>query len=201
MPLSVVHALAPAPFGGLETVLRHLAAGLHEAGHTVTVAPVIGPGEAETHPFVLDLAGTGVRVAPIEVSGRGYLAERRAMRDLLCEVEASVLHTHGYRPDVIDSGVAPKLGVPRVTTVHGFTGGGRKNRLYESLQRFVFRRFDAVIAVSKKLGSEIVASGVPANSVHVLQNAFPEDGSRLDRVSARRALDLPPSGPISRLGR
>ena len=196
MPLSIVHALAPAPFGGLETVLLHLATGLHTAGEDVTVAPIVGPGEGSEHPFVHSFEGTGVRVKPIEVPGRGYIAERRAVRELLGSVGAHVLHTHGYRPDVVDSGVAAHAGIPRVTTVHGFTGGGRKNRLYETLQRRVFRRFDAVIAVSAKLEGELVASGIPADVVHLVRNAFPSGGTALGRAEARARLGLPEGVPI-----
>ena len=104
---------------------------------------------------------------------------------------ASVLHTHGYRPDVMDSGVATRLGIPRVITAHGFTGGGRKNRFYESLQRRVFRKFDGVIAVSAKLERELVANGTPDSVVHVVRNAFPSDGTAMDRATARSALGLP----------
>ena len=196
MPLSIVHALAPAPFGGLETVLLHLVSGLHAAGEDVTVAPIVGPGEGSEHPFVHSLEGSGVRVTPVEIPGRGYIAERRAVSELLRSVRADVLHTHGYRPDVVDSSVAARAGIPRVTTVHGFTGGGRRNRLYEALQRQVFRRFDAVIAVSAKLERELVASGIPADVVHLVRNAFPSEGPAHSRAEARARLGLPEDVPI-----
>ena len=191
-PLSVVHVLAPAQFGGLETVLHHLATGLHGDDRVdVTVVPVLGLSEAAEHPFVRGFDGTGVRIVPIEIPGRGYRAERRAVREILGKVSASVLHTHGYRPDVMDSGVAARLRIPRVTTVHGFTGGGRRNRFYETLQRRVFRKFDGVIAVSAKLQRELVANGIPDSVVHVVRNAFPSDSAATDRATARSALGLP----------
>src|SRR2546426_3337951 len=43
---------------------------------------------------------------------------------------------------VVDAGVARRLGIPAVTTVHGFTGGDWKNRFYERLQRRAYRRVD-----------------------------------------------------------
>jgi len=196
VPLSIVHALAPAPFGGLETVLLHLATGLHAAGEDVTVAPIVGPGEGSEHPFVHSLEGSGVRVTPVEIPSRGYIAERRAVSELLRSVRADVLHTHGYRPDVVDSGIAARAGIPRVTTVHGFTGGGRRNRLYEALQKRIFRRFDAVIAVSAKLERELVASGIPAEVVHLVRNAFPSGEPARSRAEARARLGLPEGVPV-----
>ena len=196
MRLSIVHALAPAPFGGLETVLLHLATGLREAGEEITVAPILNSGDTEEHPFLRSLEQTGVRLEPVVIPGRGYLAERRGIRELLQRVRADVLHTHGYRPDVVDSGVASRAGIPRVTTVHGFTGGGRKNRLYEALQRRIFRRFDAVVAVSAKLEAELIASGIRKENVHLIRNAFPSTGPSVSRAEARRALGLPDDVPI-----
>lgn len=196
MPLSVLHALAPAHVGGLETVVAQLAVGLTEAGARVTVAPIVAPGEAKEHPFVRSLLDTGVDVAPVEVSGRGYLTERNAIGRLIARTQADALHTHGYRPDVVDSGMAARVGIPRVTTVHGFTGNGAKNRFYEALQRRVFRRFDAVIAVSAALERELVASGVPSPVVRLVPNAFAGTRRSMRREEARAKLELPTDVPI-----
>ena len=50
-PVTVLHVAAPAPFGGLETVLRSLVSGLTRRGHEMHVAAVITPGSTP-HRFV-----------------------------------------------------------------------------------------------------------------------------------------------------
>jgi hypothetical protein len=122
--LSVVHLLAPARFGGLESVVETLSAGQADAGDSVCVAPVLAPDEVADHPFVEALRGRGVEVAVLEIGVRGYMRERREVAALLRARGAHVLHTHGYRPDVVDAPVARRMGVAAVTTVHGYTGGG-----------------------------------------------------------------------------
>ena len=97
--------------------------------------------------------------------GRAYLRERAAIARLLREVRPDVVHTHGYRPDVLDAGVARGQGIAVVTTVHGFTGGGWKNRVYEWLQCRAFRRFDAVVAVSRPLVGLLERRGHPVSLV------------------------------------
>src|SRR2546429_211481 len=72
----------------------------------------------------------------------------------------TIVHTDGYRPDVVDASVARRRGIPTVTTVHGFTGGGWKNGLYERLQRRAFRRLDAVVAASEPLKAQLTRAGV-----------------------------------------
>jgi glycosyltransferase involved in cell wall biosynthesis len=116
------------------------------------------------------------------------------MREALASIRPDVIHTHGYRADIQGGGVARALRIPTVTTVHGFTGGGWKNRAYELLQRKAFRRFDAVVAVSRPLGRALAAGGVAASRIHVIPNAAPVDRAPLDRSAARRELGLQSDG-------
>jgi glycosyltransferase involved in cell wall biosynthesis len=101
-----------------------------------------------------------------------------------------VVHTHGYRTDVIDAGAARRSRLPTVTTVHGFTGvGGWRGRLYEYLQRRAFRHFDAVVAVSRPLVTLLRNDGVSADRVHMIPNAY-APGEFIARDDARRSLGL-----------
>jgi len=189
----VLHILAPGEVGGLERVVRSLATGQRKVGHRVCVAPVLAPTVSE-HEFVRSLDGSGVEVAPIKVGSRSYLAERRAIGDLCRRLRPDIVHTHGYHADVVDAGVGRRLRIATVTTVHGFTGGDWKNRLYERLQRHAFRQFDAVVAVSKPLGEALRSAGVPRDRLHVIPNAWDGAVAFLERQAARRALGLPPDG-------
>src|SRR2546429_2242293 len=138
----VLQVVAPADFGGLERVAHALAHGLHGLGHDVHVAIVLDVA-AERHPFLTPLADCGIATHALELPMRAYWRERRAVAALCRRIRPDVIHTHGYRPDVVDASLARKLGIPAVTTVHGFTGGGWKNRWYEWLQRRAFRRVGA----------------------------------------------------------
>jgi glycosyltransferase involved in cell wall biosynthesis len=59
------------------------------------------------------------------------------------------------------------------------------------LQRRSFRRFDAVIAVSRPLGDRLIGAGVPRSRLHVIPNAWRRSGPALERAAARRVLGLP----------
>jgi glycosyltransferase involved in cell wall biosynthesis len=120
----------------------------------------------------------------LEVPDRAYLRERHGVDALCDELSPDVLHTHGYRPDVVDSGVARRRGIPTVSTVHGFIGGTFRGRIYERLQRRAFRRFGAVVAVSKQQVGVLEEAGVPPERIHVVPNAV--DGvAPLSRGEAR----------------
>jgi glycosyltransferase involved in cell wall biosynthesis len=194
-PLTIMHLLAPAPVGGLETVVSTLSAAQSRAGHRVIVAPTLSNPE-EGQPFIQSLTGSGVEVEALVVGGRAYLRERRMIRERCHSERVDIVHTHGYRSDIIGGSAARQANVPRVTTVHGFTGGGWKARRYEDLQIWSFRRFDAVVAVSRPLAAQLQARGVGAKLLHTIPNAFSSAASSLSRDAARRALSLPAEGVV-----
>jgi glycosyltransferase involved in cell wall biosynthesis len=192
-PLVVLHVLAPAAYGGLERVVAALAAGHAAAGHAVHVAVVLDP-KVTRLPFVEARAGRGVTAHELRPPPRAYRQERREIGDLCRRLRPTVVHTHGYRADVVDAPAARRLGIATVTTVHGFTGGGWRNRLYEVLQVRAFRRFDAVVAVSGPLAALLIGRGVPARRVRTVVNAWLPGSPPLERAEARQALGLPVAG-------
>jgi len=189
----VLHVVAPAEVGGLERVVQLLAQGQARSGGEVHVAGVLDRPSVN-HQFLDLLAAGGVTTHPIAVPGRAYWRERAAVFELCRRLRPDVVHTHGARPDVVDAGVAQRLGIPAVTTVHGFTGGDWKNRFYERLQRRAYRRFSAVVAVSRPLGEQLIRDGVPIGRVHVVPNAWEEAAPPLDRAAARCVLGLSADG-------
>jgi glycosyltransferase involved in cell wall biosynthesis len=187
-PLRVLHVLAPAETGGLESVVRGLAGGLAERGHRIVVGAVISPGAR--HRFVEESRAAGIDVRALEIPTRAYGLERRTVGRLIGELGAEVLHTHGYRPDVVDLGVARRAGIAAVTTVHGFIGGDWQGRIYERMQVRAFKRFDAVVAVSQVLRDQLLQRGIRSDRLHLVANAWSGDPP-IPRDEARRRLGLP----------
>ena len=193
--MKVLHAMAPARAGGLESVVVQLTAGLRARGHDVQVAAVLAPGTEQGHPVVQTLHDRGVPVHVLVLGTRDYLGERRAVRALLQTTNAAVLHTHGYRADAVLGDVARKAGVANVMTLHGFVGGTRRGRLYEWLQIQASRWASGVVAVSTPIAERLRAHGVTRN-VHLIRNAVAPAQQALERNEVRRIFGLPVDVPL-----
>src|SRR5256712_4803723 len=165
--IAVLHLVAPCDVGGLERVVQALATGQRGAGHRVSVVAVLRNGR-EGHPFVRALSEAGVDVVPLHLPPRAYLNERSAVDEICRRIRPDVVHTHGYHVDVVDAGVARRHRVPTVTTVHGFTGGDLKNRIYEGLQRRGCPPLHALVAVSGPLARAPARAGGPAARPHLV---------------------------------
>ncbi len=129
-PLRVCFLVAPGFVGGLERVVHGLALGFGARGHEVHVFAVLTPSDTR-EPFLMAFDGSPVRVHELRLpSGvRHFPAERRAARALLASLQPDVVHSHGFRPDVLDSGLARRMGIPTVTTIHGESFMGGRTRL------------------------------------------------------------------------
>jgi glycosyltransferase involved in cell wall biosynthesis len=163
-----------------------LAAGQRDRGYHVIVAAVVD--DLDT-PFLNAARADGLDVEPVYVTGRAYARERRVMRQLLDRVKPFVVHSHGFRTDLADLPVARRLRIPTVSTLHGFTHGDWKVRLYERLQLRGLRHVSAVIAVSRGVEQRALAHRIPRDRLHRIPNAY-APSPMLDRAAARTALGL-----------
>ena len=199
----VLHVVAPMRAGGLEQVVASLAAAQRAAGAEAGAMVVLEPGTDE--PQLLPALRAGdVAVHVLRVGARQYAAEWAAVARMVRELQPDVVHTHGYRADVLAGASARRAGAPVVSTVHGFTGGTRRNRFYEWLQVRALRRCDAVAAVSRPLAERLRAERVPADRLVCVRNGFAPMPT-LPRADARAALGLPADarvvGWVGRLSR
>jgi glycosyltransferase involved in cell wall biosynthesis len=154
------------------------------------VAAVVLPGDADGHPFIATLQAAEVPVTRLIAGARSYLYEYRSLGSLVARLNPDVIHTHGYRVDVIGGAVARAHQVRAVSTVHGFTGGGRRNRLNERIQCFALRRADAVLAVSRPLVEHLKLAGVPREKIRFIPNGFAPPAKIMTRASARQMLGI-----------
>ena len=192
---SILHLCAPAEVGGLERVIQGLSAELVAQGHRVTVAAVLQPG-ADASSFLEPLRIAGVETVRIEVQGRRYLREIRAVGRMLDSLRPDILHTHGYRVDLLHGGGARRRGIATVSTLHGSSRMGGLSHLFEWIQERALRRFDGVIAVSQPLMEELQERGVRKERLHLVPNAWNPPTQPLSRTAARAELGLEEGDPV-----
>ena len=152
---------------------------------------VVEPAQ-EVDALVAPLRAAGVEVDVLQLPARAYLRERRLIRELCARFRPDVVHTHGHRPDLLDAGIARSMGAATVTTVHGSSRFRGMAQLYELVQFAMFRRFDAVVAVSRPLVRSLSRFGVPRHRIHLVPNGWDGRAPGSDRHEARQALGAPP---------
>jgi glycosyltransferase involved in cell wall biosynthesis len=187
--LRVAHLIAPAPVGGAEQVVADLTQVLASAGADVHLILTLDLGVPD-HP-VLGNLDPAVTIHRRFLPPKAYREEIRLIADILSSTQPNVVHTHGYRANVIGSAAARRAGYPVVSTLHGLTGSGVKIRLFQWAERWSLRRASGVIAVSSPLASYLQRVGVPDRFAHLIPNSRLPPRDLLDREKGRRELGVP----------
>ena len=169
-------------------MVHALSVGQKRRGHDVGVIALLEAG-ADEPSLLSELREAGLPVISIANPRRSYLAQRRSLLDCCRDLAPTILHSHGYHPDVLAASMGKKVQTTRVTTLHGFTGGGWRNGLYEWMQRRSLPRFDAVIAVSRRLADEL-STRLPHTAFHAVPNAWTPVETPMPRDVARKAIGV-----------
>lgn len=200
--MRILHVFEIGVVGGLFRVVEALSSAQCEAGLNPTVLAVAESDAAAAHPILANLREHGVAVEILRLErSRAYLRERRSVVAAARRLDVDIVHSHGYRADVVGATGARAAGFPTVATLHGFIGGGLRNQLYERLQRWAVRGGDAVVAVSRAMKDTLLTRGFPSDLVHVVPNALAPNGQVLERAAAREQLDVGDEFRVGWVGR
>lgn len=191
----IAHLIAPAQIGGAESVVLALAAARADRTRVIIINQTAAADSAP-HPLTDQLRARGVAVDEVRCGRRRYFDEARAVARLLETSRTALLHTHGYHGTLVGWMAARRARIPIVATVHGYLDRDFKERLYGRLDRWVMRRFDAVIAVSRGVEDVLQRGGHARERLVVVKNGMPPLAQPHARARARELLGVSSEGPI-----
>lgn len=117
----------------------------------------------------------GIPVALIQTRHSYQWDAVRQLRELIVEKKPAVLCCHGYKPLVL-SFLAKRADFPPVLAFsRGHTSENLKIRLFEYVERKLYARADAIVAVSQGYAETLMAHGVRADRIEVIANAIQSD--------------------------
>ena len=114
----------------------------------------------------------GVSVRMIHCQGRADWRAVRQIREYIHEDEVEVLHTHGYKADIYGYLAARRESKPVVATCHNWAGGTKALDIYNRLDRWVLKRFNAIAAVSPLVREQLINSGISDRRIKVIDNGI-----------------------------
>jgi glycosyltransferase involved in cell wall biosynthesis len=101
------------------------------------------------------------------------------------------VHVHNVKAAALVRAASLGRRVPTLVTLHGVPDAE-----YVTAARILRRSADRVVAVSAELAERIVAAGLPAHDVCVVENAV-QAPTRHPRDDARKRLELDPAIPVA----
>lgn len=122
-------------------------------------------------PLCSEAKRLGVRTHVVEAHGRVNFRAVTLLRKYIQENRIDILHTHGYKTDLIGLLATAGTGCRLVSTPHGWSmDAGFALRMYEALDRGVFPFFDAVVPLSRALFDELAPLRGIGPKLHLIPN-------------------------------
>ena len=153
--------------GGAEKMLRMLAEGLKETGHTVTVLSLCAPPREQTIPDQLRAAGISVEYLHARKSDPFLLLK---LRQKIKRIAPDIVHSHLMHPNLLSRLACATLKIPVINTVHTLERR-RGKKFYFFLDRLTARlAFITAVSASAAAYHERKCRLKPG-SIKVIRNA------------------------------
>jgi glycosyltransferase involved in cell wall biosynthesis len=190
--MRILHLMHSEGVYGAELILLYLAREQQQRGHEPFVGSIRDPGTDQTS-FEALAKSWGLPVVPIRITPRPTPGVVRSLLRIVRDGAPDVLHSHGYKANILLGPLPRRLRGPMLATLHGWTGARRFSALwlYERLDRLSLRRIDSVVVVAHHMLELRALQGVPRSRRHVIENGIPPREERLADLAARDVAPLP----------
>ena len=151
-------------------------------GRIESLVGVIKDAPGDVPGLCVEAARMGMGTQVFESYGRLSHSAVGQLRNFIRDREIDILHTHGYKTDVLGYLAARGTRCKTVSTPHGWSvNAGIKVQLYEALDRLVFRFFDAVVPLSSDLYEGLRSLPGLGGKLHLIRNGV--DLSEIDSMT------------------
>jgi glycosyltransferase involved in cell wall biosynthesis len=165
-----IQLISTGGFYGAERTLLELATFLREEGWDSRIVVLEGNGAAE---MMRRAANNGITCEAYVQTGRlGLLPMLQKLKATFSQESRAVVHSHGYKPDVLLAALGIPRRLPCLATCHSWYSSTPKLKTLEYLDKWAVRSFEHVIAVSDEIYRELRASGIPDARLSRIDNAI-----------------------------
>jgi glycosyltransferase involved in cell wall biosynthesis len=190
--MRILHLIHSEGVYGAELILFYLAHELQQLGHEPIVGSIHDPGSPETS-FEQAASAWGLPVEQIRIPPRPTPGVLRSVLGKIRMLAPDVLHSHGYKADILLGMLPRRLRGPMLVTLHGWTSPPPLSALwlYEHLDRFCLRRMDRVVVVARHMLDLPSVRALSPNRRQVIENGIPSLDVRLAQAAASGVAAIP----------
>lgn len=180
-PINVLQFICPAGMFGAEMWILALAKHLNSE-HVYCQLAITHESPSQNIEVFHRYRALGLDAHKVPMTGRFDLRGLMRLVRLIREMEIDIIHTHGYKSDIIGIIAARLTGIRALATPHGFENANDfKLQAFIKLGCFALRFFDGVAPLSKELQMDMQRIGVTNHRIHIIQN-----GVDVNEIDAER---------------
>lgn len=136
-----------------------------------SIVSVIRDDPLLTASLCQEAQAVGLHTHVFEAYGRINWSAILQLRRFLLSNNIQILHTHGYKTDIIGLLASWRTPCRLISTPHGWSvRAGVKLKIYETLDRLIFRFFDAIVPLSDAIFDELKRWPGLKSKLHIIRN-------------------------------
>ncbi len=170
----VLYFQCSAGFWGPERQISQLIDPMRRHGFEIEVLVLYRPRPElpMMHPLVMTVRRKKGRAVQLNDRWRDLPSNVLAIAEKLRNEDYALLHTHGYKSNIIGALVSKLVGVPAVASIRGYTDRTLPLRLYKHIDLFALRWFDRVLPVSNYTRDQLLNARLPRQRVMTMHDAI-----------------------------
>lgn len=170
--IKVLHIIASRVLGGAERVLLTLSRKIDREKFDLVLGIFVNQRKS-TDPLWKEAEKLDLPLEPIRIKNRYGLLQILDLFRIMRKHHPDIIHTHGYKTNILGFLVAKLFGMPIVTTVHGLYPSKRKTELFVNLSLILLRHFDIIIVVSDQIKATLKNKKIPLEKMTTISNVPP----------------------------
>lgn len=169
-PIKVLHFICSTGFYGAEKWILALA---NNSDRSLITSELVVTREVDNQDLQLvrDFNALGLKSHEIEMNSRFDPRAIKSLVTLLKEHNIDILHSHGYKSDILGILAAKIAGIKCITTPHGFEKtNDRKLEMFIAAGCRTFKYFDYTVPLSRELYADVQKYKVPEEKIIYIRN-------------------------------
>lgn len=170
-PFSVLHLISSTLFLGAERVIAELAKGSSPTISKVHVG-LMGDAEGIKDAFVEAISRNDIPICTFVFSGKVSPKAINAICVYIEDNNIDIIHSHGYKADIFSLLISKccNRDVKLVASCHTWKLRTVREKYYKSIDLFVLRYFDCIVAISSEIQTILSNSRIDQGKIKVVLN-------------------------------
>lgn len=172
-PNRVLHFIESGGLYGAERVILNLSREMIGGGKFAPVIGCIVSSETEQSDLYTAAKAEGIDAIKLVIPNRRFPLALFRVANELKKRNVTLIHSHGYKPSVYGFFLKFLARIPVMATCHlwfEMDKGPLKTRVMIALEKFFYRSFPSVVAVSDDIRQVLMDNGVSGQRVSVVEN-------------------------------
>ena len=190
--MRILHLIDSGGIYGAERILLYLAREQKRRGHEPCIGSIARPQSPETS---LEQAARSWRldVCAIRIPPNLTPSVVHSLLGVVRDLKADVLHSHGYKANILLGPLPKRVRGPMLTTLHGWSANRTLTALglKERLDGWALRRIDGVVVVTRQMLELRPLRRLSRDRIQVIENGIPPLRERLADMTAAGVAAVP----------